>query len=102
MGRHEEIIAQGEVIKSFFGGDSVDDTIIRRIGEYVYNREVALKKIINVMAFGKYISTTHEVVDEMAMLKIAFIEDKELAKSNPQLEFDRDTGGLIVKVKRYK
>lgn len=101
MGRHEEIIAQGEVIKSFFAGDPVDDAVIRRVGEYIYNREVALKKIINVMAFGEYISTTYEVVDEMTVLKIAFIKDKELAKSNPQLEFDRDTGGLIVKVKRY-
>jgi len=80
---------------------STTDVCVRRVAEYVYNREVALKKIINVMAFGKYISTTHEVVDEMAVLKMVYIEDKELAKSNPHLEFDRGIADLIVKIKRY-
>lgn len=109
MGRHEKIIEQYEIIKELLSATpmfadsfcSTTDVCVRRVAEYVYNREVALKKIINVMAFGEYISTTYEVVDEMTVLKIAFIKDKELAKSNPQLEFDRDTGGLIVKVKRY-
>lgn len=110
MGRHEKIIEQYEIIKELLSATpmladsfcSTTDACVRRVGEYIYNREVALKKIINVMAFGKYTSTTHEIVDEMAVCKIVFIEDKELAKSNPQLEFDRDVGGLLVKMKRYR
>lgn len=101
MGRHEEIIAQGDVIKSFFADDSVDNATVRRIGEYIYNREVALKKIINVMAFGKYTSKTH-IIDETLVYKEALIDDKEMEKANPHASFDRDVGRLLVKVMRYR
>ena len=73
MGRHEEIIYQYDIIRELLSATpvpadsfcSTTDACVRRVAEYIYNREVALKKIINVLVFGKYISTTHEVVDEM-------------------------------------